>query len=251
MSTVDKALSLLGRFGAETPDMGLSEMARAAGFDKATTRRLLMALAGRELIEQDPASKRYRLGPGLVRLARLRESAFPLVEIARPKVDELSTQTNETVHVSELSGDRLTTIYVRESSRANRVGVEVGETLPFNCTASGFAVLAFGAEDFLQMILGRPLRAMTRHSLTSEKALQKKIEESRRRGFTTCDQGYEEGVFSVAAPILRSVGQPFGAISVASPVSRINRATIEAHGLAVKAAAARIGAALGVRSGAT
>jgi DNA-binding IclR family transcriptional regulator len=92
---------------------------------------------------------------------------------------------------------------------------------------------------------------MTKHSLTTEAALQKKIEEGRRRGFTTCDQGYEEGVFSVAAPILSNGGHAIGAISVASPVSRIERATIEAHGLAVKAAAVRIADALGMRSAAS
>src|SRR5689334_9507064 len=118
MSTVDKALSLLGRFDSATPEIGLSEMAKAAGFDKATTRRLLVALAGRELVEQDPVSRRYRLGPAVVRLARLREEAFPLAEVARPIVDELSADIGETVHVTELSGTRLTTVYVRESSRA-------------------------------------------------------------------------------------------------------------------------------------
>jgi DNA-binding IclR family transcriptional regulator len=209
---------------------------------------LLLALARREMIEQDTVTKRYRRGPALVRLARIRESAFPLVEIARPKVDELSAQTSETVHVSELIGDRLTTVYVRESSRANRVGVEIGEQLPFNCTASGLAILAFSPDSLIKMIVGRPLVAMTKHSLTTEVALKKKIDEGRRRGFTTCDQGYEEGVFSVAAPILSSGGHAIGAISVASPVTRIERATIEAHGLAVKAVAIRIADALGMRS---
>lgn len=250
MSTVDKALSLLGRFDSATPEIGLSEMAKAAGFDKATTRRLLVALAGRELVEQDPVSRRYRLGPAVVRLARLREEAFPLAEVARPVVDELSADIGETVHVTELSGTRLTTVYVRESSRAIRVSVDVGESLPFHCTASGFAVLAFGSDSLRREIFARPMAAMTPHSLTTVRALQAQIDAGRKKGYTTCDQGYEEGVYSVAAPILAAPDRLFGAISIASPTSRVDRKMIESHGRAVTAAAARLAAALGARSGA-
>jgi DNA-binding IclR family transcriptional regulator len=78
--------------------------------------------------------------------------------------------------------------------------------------------------------------------------LQQHIEQGRKKGFTTCDQGYEEGVFSVAAPILSAPDRLFGAISIASPTSRVDRKVIESHGRAVRAAAARLAAGLGARS---
>ncbi|TIW18621.1 MAG: IclR family transcriptional regulator, partial [Mesorhizobium sp.] len=56
MSTVGKAVSLLELFTLDEPEIGLSDLARKAGLDKATARRLLMALANHRLIEQEPQS---------------------------------------------------------------------------------------------------------------------------------------------------------------------------------------------------
>ena len=75
MSTVVKALSLLDHFDASIPEVGLVDMARLSGLDKATARRLLVALGKKGFVEQDPVTRRYRLGAALVRLARIRETA--------------------------------------------------------------------------------------------------------------------------------------------------------------------------------
>src|SRR6201996_6304158 len=67
MSTVIKALSLLDHFDASAPEIGLVDMARLSSLDKATTRRLLVALSVKGFIEQDPLTRRYRLGAALIR----------------------------------------------------------------------------------------------------------------------------------------------------------------------------------------
>ena len=73
-SDVEKALRLLTLFSEQRPELGLSELARLAGYDKATSRRLLVALQRYGLIEQSPGSRRYRLGTTVLQLARIREA---------------------------------------------------------------------------------------------------------------------------------------------------------------------------------
>lgn len=247
MSTVEKALSLLDKFDRSTPELGLSEIAKQSGFDKATTRRLLLSLAAGGFVEQDSESRLYRLGPSLLRLARLREAAFPFVDVSRPIVDELSAETGETVHVSALAGATLSTVYVCESARAHRVAVALGTRLPFNCTASGVACLAFGAESLRRAAFAQPLARLTRHSIGSVAELKRRVAEARQSGFAANDQGFEDGVSSVAAPILAGSGEAVGAISIASPTARVDAKTIERHGAAVRDAAATISAGLGGR----
>lgn len=53
MGTVDKALSLLRFFSPQIPELGLSELTRQSGFDKATTLRCLTALERNGFVEQD------------------------------------------------------------------------------------------------------------------------------------------------------------------------------------------------------
>lgn len=247
MSTVVKALSLLDHFETAAPEIGLVDMARLSGNDKATTRRLLVALAAKGFIEQDPESRRYRLGAALVRLARIREAALPLLDIARPLVEALSQQCEETVHVSQIAGDVLSSVLVRESPHANRVSVAIGQRLPFHCTASGIAFLSAATQHFRTAVLRGPLPRMTSKSLTTATQLRKSIEAALKLGYAFSDQGFEEGVVSVAAPIIGPGGSAIGAISIASPAVRADEAAIARHGVEVRSAAQRISAALGGR----
>lgn len=240
MSTVEKAISLLELFSAAEPEIGLSDLARSSGFDKATTRRLLVALAARGLVEQDATNRRYRLGAGLSRLARIRDMHFPYVQVAAPVARELAQETGETVHLSEAGTGALLTVHVELSARANRVNVDVGQILPLHGTASGIAFLAFSRPEAIEACLRRPLQAFTSHTVTDGNRLKEAVRLAARRGYSRSKQGYEEGVHSVAAPILGPEGYAIGTLSVASPVSRVDDRTAAAQGEAVKRAGHKI-----------
>lgn len=237
MSTVGKAVSLLELFTVGEPEIGLSDLARKAGLDKATARRLLVALSNHRLIEQEPKSRRYRLGAGLSRLARIRDAHFPFVRVAAPVARELSLETGETVHLSEFSAGALLTVHVELSTKANRVNVDVGQVLPLHGTASGVAFLAASSPDVVGAYFKKPLQVFTRHTVTRPDKVVEAIRLAATRGYSRSAQGYEEGVHSIAAAILGADGQPIGTLAVASPVSRVDDATAATQGrAAIKAA---------------
>ncbi|TPI24570.1 IclR family transcriptional regulator [Mesorhizobium sp. B3-2-1] len=240
MSTVGKAISLLELFTVAEPELGLSDLARRSGFDKATTRRLLLALTGHGLVEQDAATRHYRLGAGLSRLARIREARFPFLRTAVPLVRDLASATAETVHLSEFGVDRLVTVHVEHPARANRVNVDIGQLLPLHSTASGIVYLAFARDDAVKGCLAGPLDAFTAHTLTEPAAISRSMGEARERGYSICDQGLEEGVISVAAAILAADGFALGTIAVAAPKARTTAADIVERGLAAVAVAREI-----------
>lgn len=248
MGTVAKALSLLDFFSKECPDLSLVDLSRSAGFDKATTRRLLMELASHGIVEQNPTTRNWRIGPGALRLARLRADQFPLIEVARPVVEDLVRDAGETVHMSELTGGKLCNVLVLESARAIRVSLSLGQILPFNCTASGMAMIAFGPPEIRKAVMKGPLRAVTPNSIVDHAVLAVHADQARERGYAIAEQGFEEGVVSVAAPLLKLDGVAFGALSVATPSHRITPEVIGAHGDRVRAAASRIQASLFGRS---
>lgn len=237
MSTVEKAISLLEMFTAREPEIGLSDLARKAGFDKATTRRLLVALTKHGLVEQDFDSRRYRLGAGLSRLARIRDTHFPFLQVALPAMRALAAETGETVHLSEYAAGSLLTVHVELSARANRVNVDVGQTLPLHATASGIALLAFARPEVAGRLTQSSLEAFTAHTVTDHDRLTAAVRQAASRGYSRSAQGYEDGVHSVAAPILGAEGFAIGTIAVAAPVSRIDDEAAAAHGEAVMRAA--------------
>lgn len=244
MGTVGKAISLLELFTTETPELGLSDLARRADFDKATTRRLLVSLAAHGFVEQDTESRLYRLGAGLSRLARIREARFPLLQTATPFVRDLATVTAETVHLSEPNLDALVTVYVEHPARANRVFVDIGQPLPLHSTASGIAYLVAARPEVVKARLAAPLAAFTAHTLTDPVAVVRAIEAARERGYSISEQGFEEGVISVAAAILGADGFAIGTIAVAAPLARTSAEALGERGMAVAEAARAISARL-------
>jgi len=240
MSTVGKAATLLELFTMKEPELGLSELARRADLNKATTRRLLMVLLEHRLVEQAPKTRDYRLGAAVSRLARIRETNFPFSRIARPVLQDLAAETGETVHLSEFSGGALFTVAVELSAQANRVNIEADQVLPLHGTASGIAFLAFTPPDFVRSYLGRRLTAFTSHTLTNQEAVAEQIRLAAARGYSTSAQGFSEGVHSIASPILGPGGQAMGALSVAAPLSRVGEAVAAAQSEAVMRAAREI-----------
>ncbi|WP_434721550.1 IclR family transcriptional regulator [Mesorhizobium sp. RIZ17] len=241
MSTVAKAISLLEVLGGGAAEAALADLARAAGFDKATARRLLVSLIAQGLVEQDETTRLYRLGAGLTRLALMREAQFPFLRMAVPVVEALAAETGETVHLSEYSKRGLITVQVIESAKANRVSVQLGDVLPMHATASGIAFLAFAEERLRQGILAGPLPAFTPFTIGDAATLADHVAAARARGHSIGAQGFEEGVMSVAAPILGADGYSIGAIAVAAPRVRTQKADIERLGVIVTAAGREIG----------
>ncbi|MDX8524233.1 IclR family transcriptional regulator [Mesorhizobium sp. MSK_1335] len=241
MSTVAKAISLLDMLGRGAPETALADLARSAGFDKATTRRLLVSLIAQGLVEQDDATRLYRLGAGLTRLALMRETQFPFLRMAVPVVEALAAETGETVHLSEYSKRGLISVHVVESAKANRVSVPLGEVLPMHATASGIAFLAFTDERIREAVLAAPMPAFTRFTIGDANTLAEHVAAARASGHSTGTQGFEEGVISVAAPILGADGFAIGAIAVAAPRVRIQKGDIDRFGGSVIAAGREIG----------
>lgn len=241
MGTVGKAVSLLEILGSGQPEIALAQLARSSGFDKATTRRLLVSLIEHGLVEQDDTSRRYRLGPGIARLALMREAQFPFLRTGVPVVERLAAKTEETVHLSEYSRPGLISVHVVESSRANRISVPLGEVLPMHATASGIAFLAFAHESVREAAMAGPFTAFTPFTVSERAMLAEQVARARARFYSVGSQGFEEGVQSVAAPILGADGFAIGAIAVAAPLARVRADDVEQYGLAAVEAAREIG----------
>lgn len=217
---VRKALSLLGIFSTARPEIGLSEFARLTGYDKATTHRLLQTLGETGLVEQHQSSKRYRLGAGILVLARVREASFPFATVAQTMLEVLSERTGETAHCSLYSKQTLAVIASVESKKANRVSMQGAEFLPFHATASGHAFLAFASLKDVADALALPLKAYTAMTCTDHDLFLAAVARAEKDGFAIVDKTYEDDVIGFAAPIFGPNQTAIGAVAVAAPSHR-------------------------------
>lgn len=246
MRTVDKALGLLKYFSVETPEWGLSGLARAARMDKATTLRMLQVMTRHGFLAQDPATRRFRLGVAPLNLARVREATNPLTSIIEPVMERVMSLTNETTHVSTGIGATIIPIGVLEPQRSTRVFVDPSIELPIHASASGLAYLAFCEPSVLATVLeDSDFEEFTDVTPMSEAELMPQIEATRARGFCIADKTYDEEVVGVAAPFFDQSGFAHGTIAVATPSYRMTEKVLARTADAVVAGALEITRGIG------
>ncbi len=222
MGTVSKALSLMNYFSLQQPEIGLSDLARLAGMNKATVYRHMSELAAQGFVEQTQSGRTYRLGPEILRLAALREAAVPLLSVAREMLAHLSEVTEETAHMSIVQGTKLNALAHHYSTRhGTRVTMEDAEVLSFHGTASGLSVLAFAAPDFVDRVLSASLAAHTDQTETDPDRIRARLAAYRPGGLAESVGGFEADVHSLATPVFGPDMTPIGALAVAVPMARM------------------------------
>ncbi|MBT9246258.1 IclR family transcriptional regulator (plasmid) [Gemmobacter fulvus] len=222
MGTTSKALALLEFFTRQRPSIGLSDLARLSGANKATCFRLMSELVEHGIAEQLPTTKEYRIGPAVLRLAALREASVPTREAALPVLQALAVATGETAHMSHLVAGQLVTLaFAYSSSHGMRVMMEDADVLPFHATSSGFATLAWMGEAEVARILAAPLPARTTATPATPEAVRDRLAATRRDGLAQTAATFEADVNSFAVPLFDAQGIVQGAMAVAAPALRM------------------------------
>jgi IclR family transcriptional regulator, pca regulon regulatory protein len=251
--SLERGLAILSAFRSGRPLIGVSELGREIGLSRSTTHRYVATLAALGYLQQDPATKKYRLGPRVLDLGFSAINSMELREVAAPHLQELSDATGFTVNMAILDG--LDIVYV-ERSRSSRTGqreidlnLHVGSRLPAYCTSLGKVLLAF-LEDGAQKEALAHIDFARRgpNTLTSRPAFLLELKRVREDGFAINNEELAYGLRSIAAPILSRDGVAAAAINLAVHSSMVSMEDLVARlSPPLRAAAADISARLGYR----
>lgn len=200
-SVTARALSVLGAFHVEEPELTLSEISRATGLPVATVFRLAGELEEGGFLQRD-ASGRYSLGIRLWEMGLLTPVHGHLREIAMPFLLNLQYNTRETVQLAVCDG--LDAVYVEKLTMDVGVPVQsrIGARIPLHATAVGQVLLAHSDEMFIDLIANMPLNRYTENTITTKRALLRNLDEVRKRGFAHSTEEYLAGSTAIAAPII-------------------------------------------------
>ena len=211
-------LELLARHGA---GLGGAAIGRKLDLPPSTAHRLLRTLEGCGLVEQDRDSKLYRLGLKLFELASAVSRRLGLRETARPLLERLARETEETVHLVKLDRGECVVIEDVESPRTVYVRSLIGERRPLHATSAGKVLLAFLPAEQMEEVLARGLRRFTSTTETDPSRLRAELAEVRAKGYAVNWGGYREEAAGVAAPVWDRSGRVVASVAVAAPIGRL------------------------------
>ncbi len=236
VQSVDRVFGLLEHLADGGGSLSLSELAVRSHLPMPTIHRLIRSLVNQGYVRQE-TSKRYALGPRLIRLG---ESASRMLgSWAMPYLVELVDTYGETTNMAMLEGDACVYVAQVPSPRAMRMFTEVGRFVMPHCTGVGKAILSTLPDPDVRALLGRTgMPPRTEHTITSPDAMVAALGAVRKQGYAVDDGEQELGVRCVAVPIR---GLPFrAALSVSGPSSRVTVEQVPLIAPDIQAAANRV-----------
>jgi IclR family transcriptional regulator, pca regulon regulatory protein len=218
--SLERGLAILSSFRTGRALLGISDLGRDLGLSRSTTHRYVATLAALGYLQQDAATKKYRLGPRVLDLGFSAINSMELREVAAPHLRDLSDSTGYTVNMAIL--DDLDIVYVERcrSSQARQreidLNLHVGSRLPAYCTSLGKVLLAHLPPAEQRARLART--TFTRrgpNTLTTRASFSTELRKIREQGFAINNEELAYGLRSIAAPVLAHDGSAAAGINLA------------------------------------
>jgi DNA-binding IclR family transcriptional regulator len=205
---VERALALLATV-CDRGGANLADTAREVELAPSTALRLLRTLETTGFVSKDESGL-YRPGGRIIQLGAQALSNESLIDLARPAMEDIVSQTGESVYLS-VEGHAATALYISivEGTHSVRHASWVGRTVPLDTSAAGHALRGKVPDD----------------------------------GYVVVERGVEADVTAIACPVY-SETRIVAALSLVVPSYRLTGAQAKRHGQMLLAATADVSARL-------
>jgi len=218
MSSVEKAILLLKRLGEPPFEMSLTDLANEIEMGKSGAFKLLSVMKNQNIVIQDVSSRKYHLGPIMLRLGNVYSKFKGISEIAEPIMAHITNTTGETTYISLWEGDRAYPAY--KHSRPGGIydyNDFIGKSVPVNSGASAMLLCAYQPPDVIDRILATLVpEKRTPYTVTDPETLEKQFKKIREQGYVIEDEVFSLGVISVAVPIFDRSNIVWACLSLAA-----------------------------------
>ena len=217
IKSIEVGFRLLSALTAARRGLPLRDLAKSAAMSPSKAHRYLSSFIKTGLVEQDPMTRIYRLGPfafemGLAAIG----SSDQLNDAIRTQI-RLRDELDETVVLTVWGMHGPTVLRVEESSHPVIMTMKVGATLPLMHSAAGRVFAAFMPrpiiESYLQ-VANFSAAVYGRRGPIRYEDLEAELSDIRRSGISVSDGEVLHGVSAVAGPLLAPQGQLVGALAV-------------------------------------
>jgi IclR family transcriptional regulator, pca regulon regulatory protein len=208
-----RGLDVLRSFRPATPSMTLSDLAGVTGLARPTVRRILITLE--ELGYVRVADRGYALTPRVLELGMAYVNALNMWDIARPHMEKLVAQTNESSSMAQLDGSDIVYVARVAVPKIVTLAVTIGTRFPAPATSMGKVLLAALPPDSASSLLETASRSgITARWQPSAAELETSLREVRAKGWALADQDLAPGIRSVATGVRDGDGRVVAAINV-------------------------------------
>lgn len=243
-----RTLKLLQCMASSELEFSLKDLAQHSGLAPSTAHRLIALWVEADMLERT-GPKAYRLGPELFRIAALVLQRFEARRIARPFLQRLWREWQETTSLCLYKPGSHTALIVESIPTPHPLQLvfEPYAELSLPWGSMGRAILAHLPREAQQAVLARrPRSPLSGRALPPRHKLEAQLQEIRARGYAV----YEDDALDIAgisAPVFGPNAMVTGCVGVTMPDSRFRRISATKLAAAVLSNAQALSAAAGHR----
>lgn len=221
---VRRATAILWHLAKNADGLGVSRIARDLGIIPSTCLHILRELSAARLVAFEPNGKIYRLGLGVLGLAKEVSRHDPFIQAAQPRLNRFAREFNVSASGTQRDGEDM--VVVATATVAEGDAVAVGNRVPCLSSASGRLVAAYSGWSDAQL-KPRFDRVRWQHPPDFQKWLRE-VRLTRTHAYAIDDGQFRRGITSIAAGVFGRDGTVSRSISinvVSAQIDAARRAT--------------------------
>jgi len=227
LNSTEKVLYILKILRKPPYSLSLTEIAEKLEITKSGALKILNIMGANAFVIRDVKTKRYTLGPALLRLGNVYKELKGIVEIARPILKHLTEVTEETSYITIWEHDEAFIILKEDGPRGVLYKLEgnqvYGDEIPINCGASSKLLAAYQDPEFIEgLVNSLELTRFGPNTITNKKALLQEYEKIRKNQYAISDGEYLPGLVGIAVPIIDKNRDVWCSVSISGPKNRLN-----------------------------
>lgn len=239
VSALARGIEILRLFSESRPRITTSEAADLTGLSRAAVRRFLLTLTELGYLRNE--QEYFEPTPKILEFGYAYLSSLNFDELVRPYLKEVVDALHENCSFAILDGGEVIYLVRSEARRiVQSIAISVGTRVPASLSALGRVQLAYQAPEIIEeFIQAHSSNSSGSRTITDPILFRNRLDLVRKQGWAIVENEFEEGLISIAVPILADDNKVIGAINVGAPTSRSNVAQMEEEFLPVLQKAAR------------
>lgn len=216
MHSIDRAMHIIKFLIQHYPNQfTITELAKECKLPTSSLHRNLNAMIKHEMIHQDPKSKLYGLGTMWLEYGLIVYDTLDYVSVLRPELENLMRTVEATVYLSKPIGTEAIIIEridcIHQTIRAHD---KLGLRTPLH-EGANLTMLAHMPPEFIEKIVAKSVPEDHRT------AFFQRLNRIKIDGYELVQDEQNEGISSIASPILNHYGGVIGAISIKLNISNL------------------------------
>jgi len=224
-SVVHNVIDVLRCFSTDEPLVGVTEIAQQVGLHKSSVSRLLATLESEGWVEQEPTTRKYQLGLGLIAIAGPLLANLNVRQVAHPYLQQLAADTRETTVLAVWEDSAAVTVEQIVSDRTVKHTSPLGSRYSSTGSATVQIFLSDMTPDAAWALIDSGHIRLQTH--WTKETTRQRLAETRNRGYATNLRETFEDEIGIAAPVYDHHRKVVAAVLIAAPAYRIDDHTTQ------------------------